>query len=70
MKVKIGETWFDAADFPILVAFDPEDLECLRTMKDKEHTFAAGPADMTQTLFILWCQKAKEQLEKPGGTKS
>lgn len=62
MRVKIGDTWFDALDFPIMLSFDAEDITCLDRMLNESHTrFSSGPADLTTEMFQAWVNQAVDE---------
>lgn len=69
MRVKIGGTWYDAKDTPIMLVLDAEEIEDIRRMPEDEHHYSCvSPSVLQWDAFVKWCtqgvneQKAWEAL--------
>jgi len=45
MKVKIGETFYDSTQTPILLIFDKEEISHMQNMPDDNHKYCSFPDD-------------------------
>lgn len=60
MRVKIGDTWYDAEDQWLAVQFTVEELECVKQLTpDSNRSFCAGRSD-TDDELLAWVREGRD----------